>query len=237
MISRNSFLICILCFLQLFVVNQFCLVSPIWAGPNLQGPSGLITVPTAPLEAGVATLLVDGNRLYKYNVIILNGLLEAGMIQNQTSGDQAYHLKVSLMEEGWMMPSLSIGAMDISSSHRDDSRYIVLGKNFSMVGLALHGGLINRGRVKDVTGLINYNLPAIGLQSVDHRRNLGFIALEFSMLPLVSLMGEYVDKTINAGIRFRPTSGITIDWNFLDVKDAKTMMDRKMVNLKYQLKF
>ncbi len=226
--------ILIIFLISLTVLN---LSLPVNAGPNLNGPSGLITLPTANLSAGMGTHIVDGNRFYKYNMLIFSGYLEAGVTQNKATSSETYHAKLALMKDSWILPSVAIGMTDLSDSNRESSKYLVVSKSIGTLGLVVHGGYIQFGKVHSVAGMLNYNYPFASFNDLQKTRKLGFLAVEYSFLPLVSLMGEFADDTINAGIRVSPSMGLTVDWNYLDIKNKNKLKDRRLVNVKYKFGF
>lgn len=213
------------------------MASPVVAGPNLNGPTGLILIPSAHVEPGVGMHTLDGRKTYKYNIALPGGRFEAGVVRDAGGNDQSYNVKLALMNESWMLPALSLGAWDISSRDREVSTYLVASRNFSMIGLGMHGGILRRGRVNNLAALFNANSPLTLFGDLGRDCTVAFAGVEYSMLPLVTLMGEYVDKTVNMGIRFRPTEGVTIDWDYLDVRNKRNWKDRRLVNLKYHLRF
>ena len=158
----------------LFLFFLFVSSVSVCATPNLNGPSGLITMPTAYLGSGISTHAYGGYRFYKYSQVIMSGMVEAGVIQNRTLGDESYHAKLAIMNEN-LLPAISFGMVDISDDNRESSNYLVMSKNFGLLGLTLHGGYYKAGKIKNNLGIINYNLPYKSVSELYSDKNIIFL--------------------------------------------------------------
>jgi hypothetical protein len=91
--------------------------------------------------------------------------------------------------------------------------------------------------VNDALGLINYNLPYKTFADLSEENRHIFWGVEYSFIPLFSLMGERVDDTTNIGVRFSPSLGLTVDYDLLDVEKKNNLDNRKVLNIKYKFGF
>lgn len=223
--------------LAVLVAVGLALAAPAAAGPNLAGPSGLILLPIARIEGGFALHTVDGIRFAKLTVPVIPGTVELGGMNDRRAGTVAYNAKLALIAENGMCPAISVGAYDFSSPDADASQYFVVSKTIELIGLSVHGGYMKRGRLKSLQSLLNYRNPVSVWKELQGTEQKAFFALEYPVLPLITLMGEYVDETVNAGVRISPFDSLCIDWDYLDVRNANNLKDRRLVNIQYRFGF
>lgn len=207
------------------------------APPTLSGPTGLITLPDARIDGGLAYHRLAGGEFYKFNLAIARGFLEAGVVSDRTRGTSDLNAKLALLSESAMLPAFAVGAYGFRSEHADASQYIVASKSIPMVGGVVHAGWMKRGRMKGLASLFNYANPLAVFQEMSDDKRAAFFGLEYPLFPLITLMGESVDGIVNAGIRVSPFDSLTLDVDWLDVRDGRYLKDRRVLNLHYRLGF
>ncbi len=211
--------------------------APAAANPSLSGPSGLITLPTPRPEGGLSVHEAGDARFIDLNLALVPELLEVGLCRDTRRDTNAWHAKLTLVTESGVFPALSVGAYGFSSADADASQYLVAGKSIPLVGGTVYAGVLKRGRMRSLAALSNYTNPIRVYQELSESERQAFFALEYPLLPLLSLMGESVGGTVNAGVRVSPVAGLVVDWNYLDVRDRRDFKDRRVLNVKYRFGF
>ncbi len=213
------------------------LPSCAYANPNLSGPSGLIYTPTAYPAGGISYYLLSGNKITKANMVFMGGLLEGGVVYNKLIENYSFNLKLPLLLEDDYLPQLALGVYNYKNKAVETANYIVLSKHITSFGVTLHAGYKRSGGLKDAAGLFNYQT----LQSAvdDYKNDAGktFFGVEYAFIPLFSIMGERYQNSLNAGLRFRPTPLLSIDYDFLDVQNKKNYKDNRVINFNFSLGF
>lgn len=207
------------------------------SGPGLLGPAGLVTIPTARIDGGFGMHEVGGSKILKLNFAILKDLLEAGYVKDRTRDTANWNAKLALLSEDAILPAISVGAWGFSSADEDASQYFVASKTIPYFGGVAHLGYLKRGRIRSLASLLNYRNPISVFQELSGEHRAPFFGLEYPLFPLVTLMGEFVDETVNAGVRVSPIDSLVIDLNYLDVRDGRYLKDRRIVHFKYRLGF
>jgi hypothetical protein len=207
------------------------------ANPNLLGPSGLIYTPTAYPAGGIGYYSLSGNKITKANMVFIGGMLEGGVVYNKLIENYSFNLKMPLLLEDDYLPQLSLGVYNYKNKAVETTNYIVLSKHITSFGVTLHAGYKRTGGLKDAAGLFNYQT----LQSAvdDYKNDAGktFFGVEYAFMPMFSIMGERYQNSVNAGLRFRPTPLLSIDYDFLDVQNKKKYKDNQVINFNFSLGF
>ncbi len=207
------------------------------ANPNLLGPSGLIYIPTAYPAGGIGYYSLSGNKITKANMVFMSGMLEGGVVYNKLIENYSFNLKMPLLLEDDYLPQLALGVYNYKNKTVETTNYIVLSKHITSFGVTLHAGYKRTGGLKDAAGLFNYQT----LQSAvdDYKTDAGktFFGVEYAFMPMFSIMGERYQNSVNAGLRFRPTPLLSIDYDFLDVQNKKNYKDNQVINFNFSLGF
>lgn len=224
--------------LLIFACGWACFFSrPAHADPNLLGPSGLIYAPTAYPAGGVGYYSLSGNKISKLNMVFMGGALEGGVIHNKLMSNYSFNLKLPLLAEDDYLPQLALGVYNYRNAAVGTTNYIVLSKHIGSFGVTLHAGYKKNGGLKDATGLFNYKTLQAAVDDYQSGSGNTFLGLEYSFLPMFSIMGERFENTFNAGVRFRPLPALTIDYDVLDLKKNKDFKENKVINLNFSLGF
>ncbi len=205
--------------------------------PNLSGPSGLIYLPTAYSGGGFGYYSLSGNKITKLNMAFYNGALEGGVIYNKLASNYSFNLKLSLIEEDDYLPQIALGLYNYRNSAISTTNYIVLSKQIEPLGVTLHAGYKKNGGLKDAAGLFNYRTFQSALDDYENGTGNTFLGLEYAFLPMFSIMGEQYEKSLNAGIRFRPAPMLSIDYDFIDIKKQKNFKENRVLNFNFSLGF
>lgn len=181
---------------------------------SITGLTGLVSIPTAEINGdGVLTLGVsyydkDYLNLYRQNydgLAVYAGFsflpfIEVGMRftrllnfnEDQALGDRMPSVRIKLINEGKVLPSVLFGAHDFirtseSKTSYNTSTYFVLTKNF---------GIGNNVNVKISSGY-GFRL----LNSSAYQFEKFFYGTSVSLFNTIELMGEYDSKQFNTGAR------------------------------------
>lgn len=207
------------------------------ANPNLIGPSGLIYAPSAYASGGVGYYTLSDNKITKVNLVFMGGALEGGVIHNKLMSNYSFNLKLPVLEEDDYIPQLALGLYNYKNATLGTTNYIVLSKHIGSLGVTLHAGYKRNGGLKDAAGLFNYRTIQTAIDDYNGNAGNTFMGVEYSFLPMFSLMGEQFENSVNAGIRFRPVPSLTIDYDVLDVKKKKNFKENKVINFNFSLGF
>jgi hypothetical protein len=226
---------------KLLLITSFCfLLTPgVQAGPTLYGEEGFINTPASEIIAdrniniGLSFLQGNGSYIFtgKPNIIYSAFFqflprTEVGLVYNQVIGwitpdnpylknsafDRSIGLKVQILEEGNLIPSLSVGGRDITSNSLFNPRgsgatsslqqifYFAIGKRFK--GFRLNLGY----SYAPVVSLGVENNPENQTKLSQNFRPDGiFAAIETPKLfSLVSGIIEYDTKHFNYGLDIGP---------------------------------
>lgn len=206
------------------------------ANPNLIGPSGLIYAPSAYTSGGVGYYTLSDNKITKVN-LVFGGALECGVIHNKLMSNYSFNLKLPVLEEDDYVPQLALGLYNYKNATLGATSYIALSKHIDSFGVTLHAGYKKNGGLKDAAGLFNYKTIQAAIDDYNGNAGNTFIGVEYSFLPMFSIMGEQFEKSVNAGIRFRPLPALTIDYDVLDVKKKKNFKENRVINFNFSLGF
>lgn len=207
------------------------------ANPNLIGPSGLIYAPSAYTSGGVGYYTLSDNKITKVNLVFMGGALEGGVIHNKLMSNYSFNLKLPVLEENDYIPQLALGLYNYKNATLGTTNYIVLSKHIGSFGVTLHAGYKRNGGLKDAAGLFNYHTIQTAIDDYNGNAGNTFMGVEYSFLPMFSLMGEQFENSVNAGIRFRPMPSLTIDYDVLDIKKKKNFKENKVINFNFSLGF
>jgi hypothetical protein len=224
-------------FLTLFSLACVFIPTAALANPNLIGPSGLIYAPSAYTSGGVGYYALSDNRITKVNLVFMGGALEGGVIHNKLMSNYSFNLKLPVLEEDDYIPQLALGLYNYKNATIGTTNYIVLSKHIGSLGVTLHAGYKRNGGLKDAAGLFNYQTIQAAIDDYNGNAGNTFMGVEYSFLPMFSLMGEQFEKSVNAGIRFRPMPSLTIDYDVLDVKKNKNFKENRVINFNFSLGF
>jgi hypothetical protein len=200
------------------------------AGTSIYGISGLIETPddaivqsasvdlTGNFIADVANTGFDGYTFGGVAGILPKlevGAVGIGSDAPGVNTEVVVNAKFRILDETYERPSISVGAVDITESLNvfnrginDPSFFVVVGKNLSSMAEGVTGMV-----AKPVRGTIGFGT---GLYKG------GFAGLSIAVAPKFDIMAEYLanglrqDGTFNAGVKFRPVSGLSISAGTLD---------------------
>ncbi len=218
---RNKILLILFILFSINVVNA----------QSITGLTGLVSIPTAEINGdGVLTLGVsyfdkDYLNMYRQNY---NGLavyagfsflpfVEIGMRftrllnypEDQALGDRMPSVRIRLINEGKVLPSILFGAHDFirtseSKSSYNTSTYLVLTKNFL---------ISNNINVKISSGY-GFRL----LNSSAYQFEKFFYGTSVSLFHTIELMGEYDSKQFNTGARLSLFDFFSVTVGFMNNK-------------------
>jgi len=224
-----------LIFFSVFLFFISC--SSAYCDSNLDGPTGLIYIPSAYTGYSLGYYKLDGTTTYMINSAFFSNALELGYIINKDKQTSSLNLKLPLVTESSLMPQVAIGAFNYRSKAVGQTNYLVMSKSVDSLGLKLHAGYEKSGSLKDATGLFNYS--TIQDAVADYKSDAGntFVGCEFTIIPMVSIMGEKHKNMLNGGIRFRPLPIISLDYDILDIKNERKLSNKRVMNFNFSIGF
>lgn len=203
-------------------------------GQNLQGLSGLYTIPTAAMSQD-GTVSIGSSYLSKEYVpfsgyndnavtpyltftflpfaefsVRITKLINS-KITTQGIGDRTFSMRVRLLKEKQYMPGVVIGLHDLmavyggSDAVYNNSLYFVASKHFDISSLIDNIG-IHIGYGSDIIEARTYNF--VGL----------FGGVSVSILNSLEIMGEYDAERFNAGLRITLFNYIKLLGGFMEMK-------------------
>lgn len=173
------------------------------AAPAVDGPTGLIAVPSADtLREGQFSLgyykLEDGGT-GSFNMSLKNQL-EVGVAGfhygNNLDNDYFLNAKFSIFPETVLTPGLAVGVMDVADK-KERTAYAVVSKALPF-GFRLHAGVGN-GRYDG------------GFAAIEKTINPLHILTGNNVFPATTLMAEYDGKKFNYGARMSVLPGLKLD--------------------------
>lgn len=177
-------------------------VAPAAAAPAIGGPTGLLDVPTADVlrlnEFGLSAHLISDVAVLGVGFAPVSDLeIGAGVVSFRGGYDAWPHLKVRLLAESSQYPALAIGL-------NGSSVYIVGSKRVAGNSLRAHFG-VGSGAYDGPFVAIEKTLNPVSVSSKGSA----------SAGPVTTVIGEYVHRDFNIGIRFGFSGGMRIDLGFL----------------------
>lgn len=219
-----------------FILLSFS-CSFVYGGSNLSGPTGLIQAPSAYPGCSIGYYRLDGATTYLANYAFFNKALEVGYVYNKQKGSSSLNLKLPLITENGMLPQVAVGAFNYRSTAVDQTNYLVVSKSVDSIGLRLHVGYENSGNLKDAAGLLNYGTIQDAVDDYKNESGKTFLGCEFTVLPMVSIMGEKHRNMLNGGIRFKPLPMLNIDYDILDIKNERRLSNKRVLNMNFSVDF
>jgi len=219
---RRILLITFLCFVFILELNA----------QNITGLPGLVSIPTAEINGdGVLTLGVsyfdkDYLNLYRQNydgLAVYAGFsflpfVEVGMRftrllnypEAQALGDRMPSVRIKLINEGNILPSVLFGAHDFirtteSKSSYSTATYFVLTKNYA---------LMDKITMK-ITGGYGFRI----FTSSAYQFEKFFYGTSVTLFNTIDLMGEYDSKQFNSGFRVNPFSFFSFTVGLMNLKE------------------
>lgn len=222
-------------FVFLFLI---CKLSYVYADSSLNGPTGLVNIPSAYVNGTkIGYHSIGKSGFYKLNTSFFNNAVEFGYIREKDQSVSSYNLKVPVLEEDQYTPQIAVGAYNYKSSAVSQTNYIVVSKYLDSFGVTAHIGYINSGGLKDATKLINYRTITDAVNDINSNNSKTFWGLEYSFFPMFSVMTEGQNGIMNGGVRFRPLPALTIDYDLLDLKNKNNLERKRIFNVNYNIGF
>lgn len=178
------------------------IVAPAAAAPAIGGPTGLLDVPTADVlrlnELGLSAHLISEVAVLGIGFSPVSDLeLGAGVVSFDGGYDAWPHLKVRLLAETSNYPALAIGL-------NGSNVYVVGSKRIAGNSLRAHFGV--------GTGM--YDGPFLAIEKTLNPVSISPKGSAPSG-PVTTVIGEYVHRDFNIGVRFGFSGGMRIDLGFL----------------------
>lgn len=172
------------------------------AAPAVDGPTGLIAIPSADtLREGKVSLgyyKLDGARTGNFNMSVTNRMEVgvAGLQYDNRNRDYLVNAKFSILPETILTPGLAAGILDVANK-KERTAYAVASKALPF-GFRLHAGVGN-GRYDGAFAAIE---KVINPQPILTGNNV---------FPATTLIAEYDGKDFNYGARLSVVPGLKLD--------------------------
>lgn len=172
------------------------------AAPAIDGPTGLIAVPSADtLREGQFSLgyyKLDDSRTGSFNMSLTNQLEVGinGFHYGNRDNDYLLNAKFSIFPETVLTPGLAVGVMDVADK-KERTAYAVVSKALPL-GFRLHAGVGN--------GSYDH-----GFAAIEKTINPLHILTGNNVFPATTLIAEYDGKKFNYGARMSVLPGLKLD--------------------------
>ncbi len=163
--------------------------------------TSIFSAPTGFVRSAACYINDNGHSAMLISQAFMNNFLEVSMLRHfsgYAKGKNPLSLKVRLLEEGAVIPSVVWGASDLNKQLGSKIFYFAASKNIEVFGVQLHAGF--------------YKHPV----STDKKT---FFGIEKMVFPLVTISAERSDGTDTYGLKLSPYPGVSLEFAQRDRKE------------------
>ncbi|MBU1109309.1 MAG: hypothetical protein KKB51_21700 [Candidatus Riflebacteria bacterium] len=163
--------------------------------------TAILSMPTAYVRSATNYINDSSHSAFLLSQAMFNGLVELSMLRHLNGADKGKNpmsVKIKLLEEGVISPSIVYGASDIAAALGSKVFYFAASKSIETFGVHLHGGF--------------YKDP------ITTRRE-SFYGVEKMVFPLVTLSAERSNEVNTFGVKLSPYPGVSLELGQRDAKE------------------
>ena len=182
-------------------------IAAVWAAPSVNGPTGLINIPSADVlhegqySLGYYNLKEGGAGSFNFNLIRNLEMGIAGLRYDSSSNHTLLNAKYAVLPETILTPGLAIGVEDLTGD-QERSTYAAVSKALPF-GFRIHAGVGN-GRFSG------------GFYGIEKTINPISILTGNSGFPATTLILEHDGRHTNYGARLAVAAGLKLDAGWRD---------------------
>jgi hypothetical protein len=163
--------------------------------------TAILTMPTGYTRSATNYINDDSHSAFMLSQSMFGNLVELSVLRHlsgEFKGENPMSVKIKLLEEGDMLPSIVYGASDITTALGSKIFYFAASKSVEAFGVHLHGGF--------------YKEPV----TTDRKF---FYGIEKMVFPLVTLSAERTDEINTFGVKLSPYPGVSLEIGQRDAKE------------------
>jgi len=163
--------------------------------------TAIISMPTGYVRSASNYINDDSHSAFMLSQAMFGELVELSILRHlngEFKGKNPMSVKIKLLEEGEMLPSIVYGASDLATSLGSKIFYFAASKSIETFGVHLHGGF--------------YKEPV----TTDRKF---FYGVEKMVFPLVTLSAERVDEINTFAVKLSPYPGVSLEIGQRDAKE------------------
>lgn len=180
-------------------------VSPVSAADSIRRSrymgTAIFSMPTGYVRSATNYINDDSHSAFMLSQAMFGELVELSILRHlngEFKGKNPMSVKIKLLEEGKMLPSIVYGASDFTKAIGSKLFYFAASKSIETFGVHLHGGF--------------YKEPV----TTDRKF---FYGVEKMVFPLVTLSAERTDEVNTFGVKLSPYPGVSLELGQRDAKE------------------
>lgn len=180
-------------------------VMPASAAENIRRTrymgTAILSMPTGYVRSATNYINDDSHSAFMLSQALFGDMLELSLLRHlngEFKGKNPMSVKIRLMEESAMIPSIVYGASDLGTTLGSKIFYFAASKSIEAFGVHLHGGF--------------YKEPV----TTDRK---SFYGLEKMVFPLVTLSAERTDEVNTFAVKLSPYPGMSLEIGQRDAKE------------------
>lgn len=191
--------------LSLVLILAIIATLPAAAAENIRRTrymgTAILSMPTGYVRSATNYINDDSHSAFMLSQAMFGDFLELSVLRHlsgEFKSKNPMSVKIKLMEESAMIPSIVYGASDLGTTLGSKIFYFAASKSVEAFGVHLHGGF--------------YKEPV----TTDRKY---FYGLEKMVFPLITLSAERTDEVNTFGVKLSPYPGVSLEIGQRDSKE------------------
>lgn len=162
-----------------------------------------IRLPTGYTISSTEYISNDNQSAICYSQKLMGKFLEVSALKyfsGSIKDKMTFNLKVNVLEEDQYLPNVVCGLSDLTNQRGGKFPFVAASKKIETFDATLHGGYLKDPAKKKATP---------------------FYGLEKTILPLISVAGEFYDGRTTVGLKMRPYPGVSVDYASQEIDAGK----------------
>lgn len=191
--------------LMVILILAVFMASPVSAADSVRRSrymgTAIFSMPTGYVRSATNYINDDSHSAFMLSQAMFGDLVELSVLRHlngEFKGENPISVKIKLLEEAEMLPSIVYGASDLATTLGSKIFYFAASKSIETFGVHLHGGF--------------YKEPV----TTDRKF---FYGVEKMVFPLITLSAERVDEINTFGVKLSPYPGVSLEIGQRDAKE------------------